>query len=262
MKRTVFVILILSLAMGIPLMVFDFLYRGESEFRVPEDMEQLVVDLDSADRTEELLLERDLIMPSMVELFMQSDTEGLKRLKLVSEGELLGRREPRVDFFIQRYTGPQAAFVSLMLAPGKYAIYLNSQREAGQLTIGYRETPMEPAEFERLFKIHRGDLSNPPVGYREVYSADLADLDMQEEVIYSISQSSGQDLGLAIYTSATQGTVSVDFVGSTSSFLGLVNTEHRICDQLVLSLSPGEYQVRLTCQDADGQLYVFLKEAR
>ena len=56
--------------------------------------------------------------------------------------------------------------------------------------------------------------------------------------------------------------MSVDFVGSTSSFLGLVNTEHRICDQLVLSLSPREYQVRLTCQDADGQLYVFLKEAR
>ena len=117
MKRTVFVILTLSLAMGIPLMVFDFLYRGESEFRVPEDMEQLVVDLDTADRTEDLLLERDLIMPSMVELFMQSDTEGLKRLKLMSEAEILGRREPRVDFFIQRYTDPQAAFVSLMLAP-------------------------------------------------------------------------------------------------------------------------------------------------
>lgn len=54
--------------------------------------------------------------------------------------------------------------------------------------------------------------------------------------------------------------MSVDFVGSTFRFRGLVSTEHRMCDQLELTLPRGEYQVKLSCQEADGQLYVFLKE--
>ena len=167
MKRTVFVILILSLAMGIPLMVFDFLYRGESEFRVPEDMEQLVVDLDTADRTEELLLERDLIMPSMVELFMQSDTEGLKRLKLVSEGELLGRREPRVDFFVQRYTQARKPLLSASCWPRVSTPFISiAKGKRGSSPSVTAKPPWNQRSLNGCSKSIEATLSNPPVGYR------------------------------------------------------------------------------------------------
>jgi len=259
-KKVVFTILIVSLAIGLPFMVLDFLYKGAKEFRVPEELEKLVVDLGTGERDGELLLERYLPVPSTVELFFQSNTEGPKHLRLKSEGEMLGRTTPEVGFVVGRYTGTQSASASLVLAPGRYALYLTSGKEEGQLIVGYREIPIDQAEFARLSKIHGGDLNNPPSGYKDVYSAHLAGLDAHDEAIYTISTEKALDLGLSIYTSAQQGTVSVDFVGSTFRFLGLVSTEHRMCDQLELTLPRGEYQVKLSCQEADGQLYVFLKE--
>src|SRR5690554_6713224 len=88
-KKVVFTILIVSLAIGLPFMVLDFLYKGAKEFRVPEELEKLVVDLGTGERDGELLLERYLPVPSTVELFFQSNTEGPKHLRLKSEGEML-----------------------------------------------------------------------------------------------------------------------------------------------------------------------------
>ena len=82
MKKVVFTILIVSLAIGLPFMVFDFLYKGAKEFRVPEELEKRVVDLGTGERDGDLLLERYLPVPSTVELFFQSNTEGPQHLRV------------------------------------------------------------------------------------------------------------------------------------------------------------------------------------
>lgn len=258
-KRTVFTILIFSLLVGIPLMIADALQKNQSPFRVPERFAQLMVDLSTGDRTDELLLERNLEAPTAVELFIQSDSNRLKEVKLVSTGEILGLDGNTLDFQVERLTDTQATAATVLLAPGKYALYLTSHKQEGKLVIGYQETAADTKEFERLAKIHHGELDNPPAGYWEVYSADLNGLQVQEEIIYTLSLGSSQTIGISVYTSARQGTVSVDIVGSGSNWLGVVSTEHRICDQMELTLLPGEYQIKLTSQDADGQLYLYLK---
>lgn len=259
MKRTVFATLILCLAVGIPLVVLDLQHRADVEFSVPDRFAKLVVDLNAGDRVDELLLERQLSVPSTVELVMQSDSEAPKRVTLVSESGILGRGESELEFWVGRFVGSASTSATLVLPAGRYALHLTSEKHTGQLVIGYRDTPIELKEFDRLSKIHRGDLTNPPVGYREAYCADLVGLNVQNEVVYTLFLESWENIGISIYTSATQGTLSVDMTGGTSSWLGVVSPLNRICDQMELSLPPGEYQIKLACAEADGQLYVYLK---
>lgn len=87
----------------------------------------------------------------------------------------------------------------------------------------------------------------------------LPGLEVQNQVIYSLSVKNSETIGISVYTSAKQGMVSVDMAGGTSNWTSLVSTEHRICDQMEVSPPAGEYQIKLTCADADGQLYVFVK---
>lgn len=259
MKRTVFVILLLSLLVGIPLMILDALQKSQSQFNVPDRFTKLVVDLNTNTKADELLLERQLEGPATVELFIQSDSGSLKEVKLVSTGEILGLDGNTLDFQVGRLTGTQATAATVLLGPGKYALYLTSPKQAGTLVIGYQEIPADPKEFERLTKVHQGDLDNPPPGYRKVYSADLRGLEVQDELIFTLSPTSPQSVGISLYTSARRGTVSVDIVGGGSNWLSVISTEHRICDQMELTLPPGEYRIKLTSQDADGELYLFLK---
>jgi hypothetical protein len=258
-KKTVFAILILCLAVGLPLMALDLQQRGLNKFRVPQRFAKITVDLNTHDRTDELLLERQLSEPAKVEIMMQSDSAALKQVRFVAESEILGLGQPELEFMVGQVTGTASMASTTVLPAGRYAIYLTSHKHAGQLVIGYQEHPIDPAEFVRLSRIHQGDLNNPPSGYTEVFSADLTGLEVQNQVIYSLSVKNSETIGISVYTSAKQGMVSVDMAGGTSNWTSLVSTEHRICDQMEVSPPAGEYQIKLTCADADGQLYVFVK---
>ena len=173
MKKTVFAILILCLAVGLPLMALDLQQRGLNKFRVPQRFAKITVDLNTHDRTDELLLERQLSEPAKVEIMMQSDSAALKQVRFVAESEILGLGQPELEFMVGQVTGTASMASTTVLPAGRYAIYLTSHKHAGQLVIGYQEHPIDPAEFVRLSRIHQGDLNNPPSGYTEVFSADL-----------------------------------------------------------------------------------------
>ena len=57
MKKVVFTILIVSLAIVLPFMVLDFLYKGAKVSRGPEEREKLGGELGMGERDGELLLE-------------------------------------------------------------------------------------------------------------------------------------------------------------------------------------------------------------
>ncbi|MDD2628770.1 MAG: hypothetical protein PHV61_01155 [Limnochordia bacterium] len=261
MKKTVYTILILSIVIGVSLMVFDIMDRSSDGFRIPARFKKVVVDLSDRARSNELLFENHLEVPSSIELFMQSNAAGEKTVEVISESEILGLNRRKIDFNVGQYTGNSATSATFVMDAGKYSVYLTSPQTDGQIAIGYQESPKESSEFERLYRIHEGDLDNPPAGYEEIFSADLLGRSWQTKVIYTLSLATTKDIGLSVYTSAQQGTVSVDLIGNTSSLIGLVNpARNRICDQLETRLTPGEYQFKVTCENADGQLYVFLKQ--
>lgn len=260
MRKRVFIALVLSLLVGVPLMVLDLLHKNDSTFFIPEGFQTIAVDLSTTERIEELILERELLTPSNVEIRVQSDSLGLKHLKVLSNSGILGHAEDHVDFLVERYTGPEWSSVNLLLPPGKYAVYLTSPQEKGQLVLNYREVPTDQAQFERLFKIHGGDLNHPPAQYKEVFSTELTGRQLDNEVVYEFSFSSRQSFGLSAYTSATKGMVSVDLIGEGVSWIGLVSPENRICDQLEITLNPGTYEIRVSCSEADGALNVFVKD--
>lgn len=261
MKKTVYAILITSLIIGFCLTIMDELAKNKDEFNIPSRFDKVIVDLSEQTRTNELLFTRELDVPSSVEFFLQSDDISEKSVKVISESEILGLNSREINFTVRRFTGNSSTSGTFTMQPGRYSVYLTSEKADGKIAIGYRETEKEQSEFERLYKIHKGDLNNPPNGYVEIFSTNLAGQSCEDEVIYTLSLDTTKDIGLSIYTSSKQGTVSVDFIGNSSSFIGLVHSPHnRICDQLNTTLSPGEYQLKLTCENADGQLYVFLKQ--
>jgi len=260
MKKTVYIILTVSLMIGFCLIMLDELTKDRNEFNIPSRFQKVIVDLKDRARTDELLFTRELEVPSSVEFFIQSDDMSTKNVKIISESEILGKNSREINFTIQRLTGNSSVSGTYIMNKGKYSVYLTSEKTEGKIAIGYQEKPVEPTEFERLYKIHNGDLNNPPKGYVEVFSTNLTGRSCKDEVIYTLSLDTTTDIGLSVYTSSEKGTAIVDFIGNSSNFIGLIHPEHRICDQLETTLYPGEYQFKLTCQNADGQLFIFLKQ--
>lgn len=261
MKKTVYAILIFSLIIGLPLIILDIIDKNKDEFIIPPRFRKVVVDLSDRARTNELLFENELEVPSRVEFFIQSDATGEKNVKVISDSEILGLKSREINFKIGNFTGNASILATFIIDAGKYSVYLTSEKTNGKIAIGYQETSKEVSEFERLLKIHNGDLNNPPNGYEEIFSTDLTGRSCKDEIIYTLSLNKTKNIGLSIYTSSQQGNVSVDFIGKSTSYIGLGHPAHnRICDQLETTLPVGEYQFKLTCENADGQLYIFLKQ--
>ncbi len=261
MKKVVYTILIFSLIMGLPLMILDLLAKGNDELNIPPRFTKVIVDLSDKAREDELLFTNELEAPSMVEFFIQSDAVDEKNVKVISESEILGMNSREVNFTVGRLTGNASTTATFTMDTGKYSVYLTNEKADGRIAIGHQETPKEISEFVRLYKIHNGDLNNPPNGYEEIFSTDMAGRSSKDEVFYTLSLDATSDIGLSVYTSSKHGDVSVDFIGESASYFGLVHSSYnRILDQLETTLHAGEYQLKLTCENTDGQLYVFLKQ--
>lgn len=264
MRKTVYVILASCLLLGLVLMVLDGLTQsvspGMGDFNVPKGFESFLVDLNEKTRTDELLFTGELEWPSYLDLFFQSDAAGIKHVTVVSESDILGAIDRRMSFAVGTFTGKASSSPSLLMDAGKYSVYLTSEQTEGKIVIARRSTAVDVSEFERLSKIHKGDLDNPPEGYERIYSADLSEKACREETIYTLSLDRAESIGLSIYTSARQGIVSVDFVGENMYYYNLVNpVSNRICDRLELILPAGDYKLNLTCEDARGELVVFVR---
>lgn len=240
-------------------MVLDVLDKGNDGFNIPTRFNRAVVDLSEKSRTEELVFESKLEVPSSVEFFIQSNAPSVKFVKVISESEILGLNSRQVIFNVGEFTGSSSTSGTFILDAGKYSVYLSSEKTDGKIAIGYRETDKEVSEFERLLKVHKGDLNNPPDRYEKVYSTDLTGLSYKEEVIYKLTIDQAKEVGFSIYTSAEQGNISVDIIGESSNYFSTVHSNKRICDQLEATLPAGDYLVKLTCKNADGQLFIFLK---
>ena len=261
MKKIVVIILGLRLLIGVPLMILDVIGQTKDVFTIPSNYDKVIVDLSEESRTEKLLFEHELKVPSKVDFFMQSDASGEKTIKVKSESDIVGLAYQEIDFSVGTYTGNTATSPSLIMGAGSYSVYLTSENTDGRIAIGYRETPMDPEEYDRLLKVHKGELNNPPKHYVEIFSSDLTGRISKDEVVYTLNLSTPTNIGFSIYTSAEQGNLSVDIIGQSSNYYGLVHPERfRICDQLETTLQPGKYQFKLTCEHANGQVSIFLKQ--
>jgi hypothetical protein len=119
---------------------------------------------------------------------------------------------------------------------------------------------MKASEYERLMKVDQGDLDNPPEGYEKVYIADLSELNCKEDIVYTLTLDRTQKVGFSLYTNSTKGNVSVDFAGENSNFYGLINSFYKIEDRMENTYSKGTYEFKLTSNNADGQVYIYIKK--
>ena len=76
MKKIVVIILGLSLLIGVPLMILDVIGQTKDVFTIPSNYDKVIVDLSEESRTEKLLFEHELKVPSKGDFFMQSDASG------------------------------------------------------------------------------------------------------------------------------------------------------------------------------------------
>ena len=197
MKKTVYAILIFSLIIGLPLMILDVLAKNNDEFSIPSRFEKVVVDLGDKARTKELLFTNELEVPSSVEFKIQSNTASEKNMTIISEMDILGLGTREINFKVGNLIGASSISSTFIMDKGKYSVYLTSEKTDGKIAIGYQEAAKEAPEFERLSKIHKGDLDNPPKGYQEIFSTDLTGRSSNDEVIYTLSLDKTMDIGLS-----------------------------------------------------------------
>ncbi len=264
MKKVVFGLLVICLMAGIPLMIMDSNMGSNGvngKFTIPAGYTKIEIDLDEKSRNSEVIFTSTLDIPKGFDLYVQSDSEEEKIIEVTSEHKFIGKADNKHILNVNKVTDNMANTFNQIFGPGEISISLTNQKAKGKIVIGYRERAIDISEYERLSKIDSGDLNNPPKGYDKAYRIDLSGLKYKDETIYSITLDKAQNVGFSFYTDSREGNVSVDLIGENSSFYGLISSGHNnICDQLELMFEKGEYKVRLNCENADGQLYVFIKK--
>ncbi len=261
MKKTVYIILITCLFIGISLIVLEQLSIGKDKhaFDIPLEYSKEIIDLSEHKREDDLLFTGELETPSVLSIILQSDTRNKKTIKIVSDSKVLGKGSNEYILNVRNTSKNKQVYSTQMLGKGKYSVYLTSEKINGTLTIAYHESPVDQSIYDRFCKIDMGELNNPPEGYIEIYSVDLEGLNYIDEKVYTISFSDTKTIGLSAYTSINQGDFSLDLIGESLE-IGMLDNESKICDQLEITLMAGEYQLKLNCKDADGQVYIFMKE--
>lgn len=261
MKKLIFSILIICLLTGIPLMVMDTLSDEKSTFIVPSGYKTIEIDLGEKARNNDVVFSTVLNEAEVFDIYLQSDSDESKDIMLTSDHKIIGQKGYSSNYQIGKVINHEAMGSKYILNAGQITITLTSAQAKGKLLIAYRENAISPSGFERLSKIDNGELNNPPEGYQEVYSIDLSGLNCKDKNIYTLTLDKTQNIGLSIYTDSKHGNVSVDFVGMQTNYYGLVYSQNNsICDQLEQVLGKGEYEIRLNSENADGQLYVFIKQ--
>jgi len=251
---------------GLPLMILDQITGTGSiwindKFTIPAGYTKIEIDLDEKSRNTEMIFESTLDIPKGIDLYIQSNSEEEKIIKISSEHNIIGKSDKECILTVNKVTNNMANNFNQIFGPGKISITLTNQKAKGKLIIGYRERSIDISDYERLSKIDNGDLNNPPKGYDMACNIDLDGLNCKDEVIYTLTVDKSQKIGLSFYTNSKEGTVSVDFCADGNNYYGLVYSGlNNICDQLELTLDKGEYEVRLNSENADGQLYVFIKK--
>jgi hypothetical protein len=259
MKKIILGILIICLIVGLPLIVMDAL-AGKNDFRIPSGYKKIVIDLNEKTRNNEIIFTSTNSNPILVDFYIQSDSEIINQLTIVSENNIVGTNSNEKSFNFGNIV-QEAAVSSSILMTGKYTILLKNEKTKGKMIIGYKERKIENSEIDRLIKIDEGDIDNPPQDYQKIYSTDLLGEDCKDKTIYTLKLDKAQKIGLSIYTNSKKGNVSVDFIGNNINYYGLIySSNSTICDQFELSLGEGEYEIKVTNENSDGQLYVFLKD--
>jgi hypothetical protein len=261
MRKLLTAILIICLLIGIPLMIIDRIDTGNGTFKIPSGYKKIKIDLQEKVRKNELIYEKELKVPTRVNIMVQCDSDSKSFLHVSSEKKILGNSKKEEDYQINKLTGNSSMSMTYILQPGKYSITITNPKVEGTVMLGYNEKAVETSEYERLSKIDSGDLNNPPEGYEKVYSADLSGLNCKQEGVYTLTLDRTQKIGISVYTNTTKGNVSVDFIGDSSNFTGLVYPGiSNICDQLITTQTKGTYVFKLNCEDADGQVVIYMKK--
>jgi hypothetical protein len=261
MKKLIIGILAVCLLIGIPFILMDVIATGNGPFNIPSGFKKIKVDLKEKERNNEVVLTKEIKNATVVCFMVQSDSDTNSTVRILSDKKFIGSNAVEEKFEVKSLTGKSYMSPTFMLQPGHFSITVTNVITDGNLMIGYKEKEIEASEYERLLKIDRGDLNNPPEGYELLYSSDLSGLEKNQEIIDTITLDHTQKIGISVYTNSTKGNVSVDFIGKYSSFYGLVTPKVRyICDRMENTLQAGDYDIQLTCKDADGQIYIFIKK--
>jgi hypothetical protein len=261
MKKFIFGILAACLLIGLPFIVMDALAQENSNFKIPSGYEKVTIHLNEKVRNMETVYTKELKEPTEVNIVMQSDSDIQNKVVIASDQKILGSNGKEQTFQIKDVVGYSYLTSKIIFKPGIYTIKVTSAKTEGDIVIGFKENTISSSEFERLLKIESGELNHAPEGYEEVYHTDLSGLNVKDQTVYSLTLDRTRKIGICIYTNATKGNCSVDFIGETSQYYGLINPGiQSICDRLENTLSKGTYEIKLSSNNADGQVYIFLKK--
>lgn len=261
MKKIVIGVMAIIVLIGVPFLIMSMLSKKDGAFNIPNSYKVISVDLMEKARDNEVVFTKELDTAAEISFRIQSNSQTESIVRISSDETLIGMNtkenvNPVCDITGNSYIGSR-----IMLQPGTYKITVTNAKAEGEIRIGYKEKEIEASEYERLMKLDGGELDNPPEGYELVYHTELSDLNCKEESVYTLKLEKSQKLGLCVYTNSSKGYVSVDFTGKSSSYYGIINSEaQRIYESGESYYGKGNYEIKLTSEDADGQVYVYIKK--
>ena len=128
MKKTVPIILIICLLIGLPLMVIDAVYK-KSGFTIPIGYKKIEIDLNEKYRNDEIIFSKSLKGPERVYFYIQSDSLEEKNITIASSKKFIGFYDKKSNYTIQKKLNNSCVSTGLLLNSGMFYITVSNESD-------------------------------------------------------------------------------------------------------------------------------------
>lgn len=194
--------------------------------------------------------------PSIYQFFIAPNFNADKVVRFSSKEKFVGLYTNEITLLEGNYGSSQ---VSLFLFPGKYQFYVNFGIPGATIYF-YTNVYLPDVDYvNRITKVEKGDIYNPPKNYRELYRTNLSGLEVNNLSIAKFSISNSGEYSFSAYsTRCSRGRFSLRLVGGGYQGIDLLNQDRYISDQVSIFLPRGVYEIFLSSYNADCRVVLYM----
>lgn len=229
-----------------------------SSYQVPKEYDKLIdLKLSEANYENSDIYEFEVKEPKMYSFYILGQSRESISLKLESQSYINGTRSNEITFV----NGPgkmQGVWTGWYIEEGKYSIKLSSSYNQGQLKI-YIQSDEPSKDMDKYLnsRMFSGQIPELENGYELVFNEGLGSFD--EKNIYEFAIDNDKNVVFSIFLTSKKGKATVKLLGRETEDI-LISEYQVFTEGRGAFLKKGKYNITLTSEDCDGEIYVFIKQ--
>jgi hypothetical protein len=197
--------------------------------------------------------------PAAYLFFVAPNFNGNKIVKFISEKRLIGLYTNEIIMLEKDYGSSQ---VFLLLLPGSYKFFINFDVAGASIFFYTNVIELSSNYVNRILKIDRGEIYNPPEGFRKFFATNLNGLDVNNLSAGRFEVTNPGEYSFCAYsTMCKKGRFSLRLVGGGYQGVDILNEKRTISDQVSLYLNKGKYEILLSSYEADCDVVLYITNA-